>query len=178
MAMAGDTAARTDQPQTVSEQLDDFPRYIAEMYRTGIEQLDHMEQDAYHELDLLMGKVDIPAFRSDDELLDDDAVTEQVENLAQCRDERLHDRHEWTHPDGRQVWCVGRHGENELTMPLVREKKQLDEVPGFPSAKIYVLDEDQVYEYAYKSDTEMEWRPVGGGTSDENESDTFPVQEQ
>ncbi len=125
------------------------------MYRTGIERLDQMVAEAAKAFDRVT--IGDEVHRTLEQLTDKEETKVTDPDLLPCADDRVHDEHPWSHPDGKQVWCLGI---GSQTMPLARTVDDLERIDGYPSMKIYVLDEDKVYELTYKSDTEMEWRPV------------------
>lgn len=145
--------------QTIDEQFQDFSEYLSSSYRAGILRLDQMLAEANDSLDEIMGSSTHAAALEEGRAEGMRQRHDAEPPAVACADPRLHGDHLWTHPEAPDIdlHCLGVH--DALTIPIAATKADLERVPGFPSARIFVLDEDRTYEYV--SD-EIRWKVVGG----------------
>lgn len=161
------TEEHSNEAATVDEQMHDFHSFVAETYQTGIEKLDQMLADAGQEFDRIQNPPPEPP-------PDEDATTyrerhDSEPDAVPCSDSRFHDDHLWSHPDGHLRHCLG---VRDATVPIAATRDDLENVPGFPSARMFVLDEDKTYEHDGN-----EWRSLDDVRKIQQEN-TTSVQER
>lgn len=82
--------------------------------------------------------------------------------VEQCDDPRVHDSHEWTKAGGWPVLCPGK----VPTVQMARDREYLKKVISHDGKQVFVLDEQQMYQFYEHGN---EWIPLGKeGTESSN----------